>query len=83
MRESFDNEIDYICRRTAMCEKFKKGICADSLLPDKCKRALKAVEKVNKKLVLGNNPIARMSYEDYRICHDLSNELWHFNNDNF
>ena len=71
MRETFEHETEYICRRIAMCEKFKEGKCKNGVSPEECLRALKAVAKLNSRLVFGNNPKDRMLYEDIRVCHDM------------
>jgi len=75
MRTTFENEIDFICRKVAMCENWKSGCCQEQMEPDQCERALSAVRKLNKRLVLGNSGQNRMLEEEVRVCHDLSHKL--------
>lgn len=64
---SFQNETEYICRRLVMCNKYGKQ-CA--LQPYQCTKALRHIKLLKDKLVLGNNPSARMTYEEVRIAKD-------------
>jgi len=71
MQITFEGEIDFICRKIAMCEQWKSGCCHKQLEPDQCERARNAVRKLSDRLVLGNSGQLRMLDEEVRVCHDM------------
>lgn len=66
-KQSFSGEVEYICRRICMCNQFDKTC---TLRPYECKKALRKVAKLTNQLSLGNNPAARMTFEEMRIAKD-------------
>lgn len=72
MKITFDGEIEYICRKVAMCEHWKNGHCRKNCDPLECSKAIQAVRKLNNRLVLGNNNSGRILFEERRVCHDFT-----------
>lgn len=64
---TFQDETRYICKRLCRCRKFGKDC---SLQPYQCDKALAKVSILKQRLCLGNNPTARMSFEEIRVAKD-------------
>ena len=64
---SFPEESEYICRRICMCNQYQRTC---TLQPYKCRKALKKVEELKRRLVLGNDASARMTFEEMRVAKD-------------
>lgn len=75
MRTTFDGEIEFVCRKLTMCEQWKNDHCLNNCDPLECPKAIRAVRKLNNRLILGNNSSGRMLFEEIRVCHDFAAAL--------